>query len=258
MPRIIPLIPPSHNPTAEDHETGLPEKIELYMPSSIPAVDRSEYCDTGLVDMEAELRYAAALDALSDLRRQLQLRTYLYRLKRKNVTGQNPNTRAQSMVNTVNARVDTAASNYRASRKAYLLLKGPGKWEDRLKVLTDVDIVGLGERMLSTIQKEDEEVTRTFSRGFGTHPDAPITSGESRRQVSWLWYTRGLISIDTDGDSTMVAEMNEGKPFYFVIPWINLMTNLCGTCRYTCRVAESTRSSATMGGGDSFIARGDA
>lgn len=210
MPRIIPLIAPAHNPTPEDHETRLPEKIELYMPSSIPAVDRTEYCDAGLVDMEAELRYAAALDALSDLRRQLQLRSYLYRLKRKNVTGQNPNTRAQSMINTVDAKVDVAASNYRASRKAYSLLKGPGKWEDRLRVLVEEDIVGLGEKMLTAIEKEEEESATRHARGAGKHADAPITSGESRRQISWLWYTRGLVPQDVDGDSTMVAEINEG------------------------------------------------
>lgn len=56
--------------------------------------------------------------------------------------------------------------------------------------------------------------------GAGRNADAPITSGESRRHMSWLWYTRGLVPGEDGAGSgphgaTLTEEMNKGIYIYF-------------------------------------------
>ncbi|KAI0037517.1 hypothetical protein FA95DRAFT_1476277, partial [Auriscalpium vulgare] len=131
------------------------ESIALYMPSSFRAEDRDRFCDAELVAMEARLRYAHACDALEELRRQLRLRTYFNQWKIKNVTGQNPNTRARGLQSRVEDKVKAAAARYRRCRAAYLALSGHGDWERRLQVLEDHDIRGLGERAVRAQEEEE-------------------------------------------------------------------------------------------------------
>lgn len=216
MPHISALIKPEDNPSAFNHSTRAPQSINLYMPSDIPIDLRPTYCDPALIEMEANIRLACCADHVQELRRQLHLRVYLNKLKVKNITGQRGNTRARSMQDTVDEKVSAAASAYRKARAAYAALKGTeGAWAKRYRVLEDRDVVGLGERVQSEIQRLEEERTRRLVRHG--RADIPITSGESRRKISWLWYTGALDEEEEMAgmDAALTSDMNDGEFFPF-------------------------------------------
>lgn len=186
------------------------------MPSDIPSDLRLTYCDRSLAEMEADIRLAYCADNVQELRRQLHLRVYLNKLKVKNVTGQRENTRARSVQDTVDEKVSAAASAYRKARAAYAALKGEeGPWTTKYRVLEDRDVIGLGERVQSEIAKLEEVRLRRLVRHG--QEDIPITSGESRQRISWLWYAGGLDSNDEMAgmDAALTSDMNDGM---FILP----------------------------------------
>lgn len=209
MPQVAALIKPEDSPSIASQSTRAPESILLYMPSDIPKNIRATYCDVALAEMEADLRLACCADAIQELRRQLHLRVYLNKLKVKNITGQRGNTRARSMQDTVDEKVAAAAGAYRKARSAYASLKGEeGAWTKKYRVLEDRDIVGLGERVQKEIEKLEEDRRRIRGR-----EDIPVTSGESRRKISWLWYTGGLEDEDArmnSMDEALTSDINDG------------------------------------------------
>lgn len=210
MPQVAAIIKPEDSPSISSHSTRSPESITLYMPSDIKRDIRPTYCEPTLIEMEADIRLACCADAVQELRRLLHLRVYLNKLKVKNITGQRANTRARLMQATVDEKVVAAADTYRKSRAAYVSLKGAeGAWTRRYRVLEDRDVVGLGERVQTEIQKLEEERLRVRGR-----VDIPVTSGESRRKISCLWYSGGLedeqAQIDSM-DSALTSDINDGE-----------------------------------------------
>lgn len=171
------------------------EDAKLFMPSELTSTQREEYCHEGIADTENRLRYAEAFDSLEDLRRQLRTRTYISRFKIKNVTGQKANTRARDKQSTIDASVKSSELRYCRARKALLALRGPGDWEETLKVLHPSDVRGLNERGLNDQEKEDERQVRVKA---GLPADdfndvriisKPVAVGEGARRPSWLWYS---------------------------------------------------------------------
>lgn len=217
MPHVSALIKPEDIPSASNHSTRAPESIHLYMPSDISSNLRPTYCDPALVEMEADIRLACCADNVQELRRLLHLRVYLNKLKVKNVTGQRGNTRARSMQDTVDEKVSAAASAYKKARAAYAALKGEeGPWARKYRVLEDRDVVGLGERVQTEIERLEEERTRRLVRHGRV--DVPITSGESRRKISWLWYAGGLDDEEEMAgmDAALTSDMNDGECLFQV------------------------------------------
>lgn len=230
------------------------------MPSNIAANIRAIYCDDELCNMEKDIRYASAIDALGDLRRALHLRVYISKLKIKNVTGQRGNTRSRNMQETIETRVSAAANKYRQARRAFISLAGDEEGS-RLKELKPQDVKGLGERAVEERERREVEATRQRVRGdreaeaveeqedersAARNPQGstPATSGESRRHISWLWYQGGL-EIQ---DGALSQEMNEGtSDLLFVLqPQPNLLVRRRGAGG----VVEIKGKSAAVGGGD--------
>jgi hypothetical protein len=151
-----------------------PTNIELMLPSEI--IGRAA-CDRRLQKYEWQLRHAQAHDLLHDLRRQLLLRTKLYRSKNRFARGQRHNTRSYTIIKSVNSKVDTAVARYRQTRTALVKLAVPlleTGWERTLRVLVDDDI--------RAINVADQEGT-----------------SEGRHVMSWIWTTEGV----GDGDTGM-------------------------------------------------------
>lgn len=249
MPRVCSIITPEDTPSVSNENTRTPESIRLYMPSDIQEALRNTYCDAPLLQMEADLRYACATEALQDLRRQLHLRVYMNQLKIKNVTGQKGNTRARGLQATIETRVQEAAERYRTARRAFIALKGEdGPWKAKLRDLKAGDVVGLGERaQKELIRRQDEALRRliqsrqmaatepTATGATATEPTtaeteehpstqvpmseeriAAVASGESRHKVSWIWTTGGLEAEEedeVDERRVLSMEMNDGKSF---------------------------------------------
>lgn len=85
-------------------------KVPLFLPSAVCA---TLSCYPTLLDSEYRLRVAQAHDILNNLRRHLRLRSHLYNFKDRFVRGQRPNTRARSVINTCQDKIDADVAAYR-------------------------------------------------------------------------------------------------------------------------------------------------
>ncbi|KAJ7030526.1 hypothetical protein C8F04DRAFT_1263825 [Mycena alexandri] len=196
----------------EEESTARPEGMRLHLPSSLSAVTREEICIAGLVEEEERLREAQAVEGLHDLRRQLRTRTCVHQFKRKQTNGQWVYTKSQALQSGIEARVKAAASQYNRARAALLGLRGPGKWEEKFKVLKQSDIRGMNERTLNEEEKEEERRARALAGlprdgeevdEFGDRVETTVLfnleTGEGARQLSWLWYTGATGDTTEDG-----------------------------------------------------------
>lgn len=188
----------AHEARLSSNSSTSPVHVEdavLFMPSELTNLQRAEYCNEGIAEVENRLRYAEAFESLEELRRQLRCRTYMNRFKVKNVTGQKDNTRARDKQSTIDAAVKTAELRYNRARKAVLALRGPGDWEASLQVLLSTDVRGLNERSLTEQEKRDEREIRLKA---GIPEDdiddvrviaKAVEVGEGTRRPSWLWFS---------------------------------------------------------------------
>ena len=157
----------------DDAKEAPPEKILLYLPSSLP--NSVEY-DRRLLEIEWKLRHAQCTDALDDLRDSIRLRSYIYIDKRRFQRGQKANTCSRSILMRCDEKVTAAADRYRAGRGALLnlspLLDKVG-WQSALRVLLHEDTLGM------SIDSED---TRNKKRKRSSNRPS-----EGHRTVSWIW-----------------------------------------------------------------------
>ncbi|KAJ7698905.1 hypothetical protein B0H17DRAFT_1158229 [Mycena rosella] len=151
-----------------DHKA---EAIRLFMPSDIAdASRRVKVCAVGLPAVEAELREGEAHEALETIRRGLRMRTMTNSFRLCNMTGQRALTRGQGKL------------RYRYARNAVSRLRGNGEWDD---------IRALNERALTDeelVQREAVHNLRDVEEG-GIAAYGVMAQGESRRTLSWIWYT---------------------------------------------------------------------
>ncbi|TRM56615.1 hypothetical protein BD626DRAFT_551464 [Schizophyllum amplum] len=163
-----------------------PEDVKVMLPSQIsPPALRDTICTPGLVDIEKRVVYAAALDALDDIRHGLRARSATYDFKNKNSVGNKANTRAQSVLREIDLKIHQGAQRYRRHRRAYLALRGGGAWEEELKELKDTDIRFLNER-------DQEDQLRRQGLLLTLAPasvplQGAVAAGEGRRTLSWIW-----------------------------------------------------------------------
>ncbi|EIW53788.1 uncharacterized protein TRAVEDRAFT_134057, partial [Trametes versicolor FP-101664 SS1] len=117
-----------------------------------------------MLEHEWSLRHAQAHEALSDLRGHLEVRSHLYKVKDRFVRGQRANTRAHTIIKTVNAKIAADAARYRIAYHCMYVLSAPlakSNWQDGLRNLTDADI---------------RHVT-----------ESDDSQSEGRRKISWIW-----------------------------------------------------------------------
>lgn len=169
----------NHNPMVEVKA----HDITLWLPSQIKcAVPVSQQ----LCQIEYDLRVPQALEALDDLRAQLQVRAHVYKFKERFVRGQGANTRARNALNTINGRVHIAAAEYRAARQALASLApilGRTTWKTDFPELLPGDI-------------------RDISEGLETD-----TLGT--KHTSWIWtlQTMKCTSLDDAGSTQLLDSM---------------------------------------------------
>ena len=150
IPALASHIRTLSNGALDGNASQEPEEIPLLLPSD-PLLNgsRLSICSTTLIELEARLREAQADEALGDLRNKLRARTYVNNYKVKNVTGQRMNIRARSWQASIDRQANVCARRYRTARAALLVLRGPGDWEQRLKLLRDDDIRAINDRVLT-------------------------------------------------------------------------------------------------------------
>ncbi|KAL1947382.1 hypothetical protein VTO73DRAFT_14343 [Trametes versicolor] len=185
------------------------EHYAIFLPSDLPAATRTSACVQGLSQIEDDLQYADACEALDDLRHNLRVRSSYNKDKIKNVTGQVPQTRAREKQAAVDDAVDAAKRRYRVARRALEMLRPSGDWESALRPLLDSDVVGLNERALN--REELAENARIRELGGVVRDDSVplsgvVSVGEGRRTLSWIWYTPASgrnASQNNDDDAAM-------------------------------------------------------
>ncbi len=113
----------------------------------------------------------------------------------KNITGQNPTTRNQSILHTIQMNIHTNKLWYCYMRNALFRLCRHGSWEEEPKVLKDEDVWGLSKHMLMDDELHMQEVLRMHGISDFVVPDmnswalAPL--GNSRIVLSWIWHQVG-------------------------------------------------------------------
>ncbi|TFK60718.1 hypothetical protein BDN72DRAFT_904734 [Pluteus cervinus] len=141
-------------------------EIPLFLPSSIIS---QAACSKRLREIEWQLRFAQAGDALNELRNQLRVRSFLYKYRDQFERGQRANTRSQGLIDRVEVKSNAATQKYRAARNALISLSHfltKDNWTTTYPPLHDEDI-----------------------RGLVINAKAKV--GEGFRAVSWIWGSFG-------------------------------------------------------------------
>lgn len=169
------------------------EAVRLFMPSDIlDNVKRVKACAVGLPDIESDLQTGEAREALHALRQALRARTMTNRFRLRHCTGQRMLTRGQGVLRQINLKIHKAKLRYRYARNALMRLKSHGPWEKELRVLEDSDVRALNERALTAEEAEQRKSIHDYediAEEGGVAAFGVVALGESRRTLSWIWYT---------------------------------------------------------------------
>jgi hypothetical protein len=182
------------------------EDVKLWLPSELDLTLREHGCHEGVASMEEELREGQCRDALDKIRNLQRAKMHFIHFRNTNTRGQRPATRAQNLINSISSKIHLATSRYRDARLALFHLRGPGKWEEELRVLNDEDIRSPNSSVFDIEDPDDM---------FG--PDGRLKSkkqreeiernkqlGEGRKTLSWIWLN--VVGKEDDDD-----ELNEGE-----------------------------------------------
>ena len=105
-----------------DKLVSQPEALKLWVPSQLPAENRSSWCLPGIPDLELHFRYAQADDTLSDLRRHIRLLQLARDQNAKHTKSTSATTRSQGILDGFRGKINRLASQYRSARQALLAL----------------------------------------------------------------------------------------------------------------------------------------
>lgn len=174
--------------------------------------------------MELALREAEVSDALDGLRNRLRSRTFMNKYKIKNITGQNPNTRARELQARVDARVHLLKIRYRRARTCVRRLVGETrwheeKWDERMKELKEEDVRGVSEKAMTEAERESYnfalqqaniQPTLATNRAIKDKPDGTHTT-------SWIWMAANVLDENSDPGLQTGAYLPLFE-FSFVVP----------------------------------------
>ncbi|KAF7366496.1 hypothetical protein MSAN_00906800 [Mycena sanguinolenta] len=156
MPGLLQWVARQH-PLLPARNTAKPETIKIFLPSSVPTADQEAVCALGLVAQEDQLCKAQAEDALRDLQRGLQTRTFTHKFKCQHLSSQGMYTKSHLLLDGIEAGIWVTAGCYWAAQAALLALRGPGDWERVLQVLQKEDVMGMNKRLMNEEEKEDNK-----------------------------------------------------------------------------------------------------
>ncbi|KAK6974865.1 CxC2 domain-containing protein [Favolaschia claudopus] len=203
MPSVRALLSEAQQGIYDGNGDQLPEATRLFMPSELGNREvRGRACATGLAEIEARMRHGEACDALEAVRHGLRARTMTNRFKLRNWTGQGAMTRGQAILRQINIKIHAAKLRYRYARAALLVLRGHGSWEEELRILADDDVRALNERALTAEEKAQNEHWTELGGAVlegGVERAAGVAAGEGSHTLSWIWYTAGRLSDESDG-----------------------------------------------------------
>jgi hypothetical protein len=142
----------------------------LHLPS---AICESKPCESKLMEIEWDLWYAQASDALNECRHYVQFRTQFLKFKDSNLRGQGANTRARRTVQSIEERLALSHAKYNVAHGALTTLGhrlGKTGWQHKLQPLKANDLRAMGDILWGE------------------------TTGTSI--MSWIWLSHGLPADD--------------------------------------------------------------
>ncbi|KAF8834542.1 hypothetical protein BDN67DRAFT_992646 [Paxillus ammoniavirescens] len=149
-----------------------PEDVVLMLPSTIEQLSCSEICTCDIEVIEDKLWESQCQDTLNKLRNYLHTKTHFIKYCNTNVRGQQANIRANSLINRLSEKVDSAAK------------KGNDPWKNKLWVLdTSGDIANPNDSIGADRHRKSQRQLQELQHGLG----------EGRRTTSWIWKTMGTL-----------------------------------------------------------------
>ena len=167
------------------------EDEPLFLPSSLGAADR-ESCASGVADAELLMRDAQLHECLDQVRVLLHVKAGLVMHKNKHFRHQRQNTRARTIIETNDERLQRFADKYRAAREAKIVLSGTGEWEKTWRVLNDTDI--------RTMLAEDDPVN---AKVRDADKERQQLLSEGRRVTSWIWMGADKGGVEGSAEESM-------------------------------------------------------
>ena len=191
MPAVQQLLETNELPRASEsaQNSGQPEHMKLWLPSSLPRALWETGCCVGLVAKEHRLRLAQADDALNELRRQLRISATLLDYKKATIggTSQRMGTRTRTVMVCFHDKTYRCAERYDAAYHALTIFDPNGEWTRRLHPL------------------DHSKDLRLPCRDREEDPTA-----ESKRELSWIWLVSPSSGRPTE--VTTQDEVNDSKP----------------------------------------------
>ncbi|KAK7005420.1 CxC2 domain-containing protein [Favolaschia claudopus] len=193
MPQLRRFLTPTQRAVFDSEAERDAEAIRLFMPSDLSDnTKRTNACALGLPEAEADLRVGEAREALNSLRQGLRARTMTNRYRLRHCTGQRMLTRDQGVLRQINLKIHKAKLRYRYARNALMRLRGHGIWEKEPRILEDADVRALNERALTAEEEAQRQGIHEYdglSEEGGVAVFGVVAAGETRRTLSWIWYT---------------------------------------------------------------------
>ncbi|KAK7027809.1 CxC2 domain-containing protein [Favolaschia claudopus] len=168
----------------------LAEDVKIYLPSELPG-NRREGCSEKLREREARLRRGVLTDSVAKLRRSLLAKRHLVDW-REGAVGQRGTTRAATLVQRVDERIDGLTKAYKRSRDALVALVGLGDCEWRelraedLRVEEELEDDTVARRRLGLVGSQSRE--RRVSKAAGKRSK---DKDKRKHRMSWIWTSGG-------------------------------------------------------------------
>ncbi|KAJ7198691.1 hypothetical protein C8J57DRAFT_1104953, partial [Mycena rebaudengoi] len=181
-------------------------ELALWLPSSIQRKAGVTPCTQDVLEYEYRMRIGQAHEALHEMRRQLLVRTHLYKLKDNNARGVAANTRAKDKIDAINDKIRRLANGYRIARTALVVLGGALKrreWELLLKPLLEEDVRGLPRATFADPDRQRGAKLSKAAAGKHRTKKAKLAAKKARA-LSWIWLAE--TQVVGEGES---PEMNE-------------------------------------------------
>ncbi|KAJ7154943.1 hypothetical protein C8R43DRAFT_1126327 [Mycena crocata] len=192
MPGAVLAIAEAESARDKDGAPPKPERVKLWMPSEMATRDVGDTlrgCVPGLLDMESKLRVAQCNNSLSKVRSQLHAKRHLIGFRDENVSGQVQATKARTLIDEVEERVQVHARRYRKGRQAVVGVKGEEAYP-ALRKLEDADLRLDGDAGETDAAARKKLGMIQAGRGARTPRNAP---GQSTRIMSWIWTAPGVL-----------------------------------------------------------------
>ncbi|KAJ7248075.1 hypothetical protein C8J57DRAFT_1673431 [Mycena rebaudengoi] len=192
-------------------------KIALWLPSALMgragASMEEMGCKKAVLEAEFRMHVGQAHEALHDVRRQLLVRTHLYKQQDTEEKGVKAYTRAQGKIESLNEQVRRAAERYRAARESLVVLGRVlenNEWEVALKPLAEKDVRGMPRAHFGD---EARQAATKAGKGKGKgKPSAKRRKVGEYKVLSWIWLTQRKAPTAMEEGEEEEGEGEGGQP----------------------------------------------